>query len=324
VGAHRRPLQAGARRAKESYVAAPEGQLASGIHSLEGYMHKSKLLLASLIALALAAPAANATIWQDNSVHYWAGTAFAEPNIPFTAFGGPVPESTNIYKNIFSFTHASGYAHGGNFLNIDVLFSGPKDNAHNVTGSGAAEMYLVYRHHVGLNSFIASKPFEAGILRDINIMAGTDINTKNTDFASEKIMPIVGLEASFAVPGFLNIGVSYSREYNINGVSGKTVKFDPALQINAAWHINLPLGALSFQGFGNVVLPKGKDGFGGDTVTEILLHPKFMYDVGTFFDSKGYEVGIGVQYWLNKFGNDHTALSGCAENALFGELAIHL
>jgi hypothetical protein len=49
-----------------------------------------------------------------------------------------------------------------------------------------------------------------------------------------------------------------------------------------------------------------------------------MYDVGTLFDSKGYEVGVGFQYWLNKFGNDHTKMPGCLETAWFVEAAIHL
>jgi len=291
-------------------------------------MHKSKLLLAPLLALALAAPAANATLWQDNSIHYWYGTAFAEPGIgTYDSAGNPTGD-TNISKNVISFTHASGYTHGGNFLNIDFLWSGPKDPV-NGTGStpinqGALEVYAVYRHHLSLNSFIASKPFEAGPLRDLNFTFGADFNTKNTTFAPEKMLPLGGLELSFAVPGFLNIGAFVAREWDTNGFANKAVTFDYTLRVDAAWHINTPVGALSFQGFASVVLPKGKDGFGGDTVTEILLHPKLMYDVGTLFGDKGYEVGVGWQYWLNKFGNDHSKLPGCAESAAFVEAAIHI
>ena len=93
-------------------------------------MLKSKLL-APLLALvlasiALAAPAANATIWQDNSVHYWYGSAFAEPAIPFSVYGSsPVPESTNISKNVISFTHASGSGYepngAGSTTNVGAL-----------------------------------------------------------------------------------------------------------------------------------------------------------------------------------------------------------
>jgi hypothetical protein len=291
-------------------------------------MLKFKLLPAPLLALALAAPAANAAIWQDNLFNYRYGTAFAEPAIPFSVYGTtPVPESTNISKNILGFTHASGYKYGGNFLNIDVLFSSPKDPSRSTGTSpvnqGAVEVYIVYRHSLSLNSFIESKPFEAGFLRDIRLTFGSDFNTKNTAFAPEKIMPIAGLEASLAVPGFFNIGAFMSREFNTNGFTNHPVTFDPAFQVNAAWKINL-VGALSFQGFANVILPKGKDGQNRDTVTEILLHPKFLYDVGTLFDSKGYEVGVGYQYWLNKFGNDHEKMAGCAEAAAFVEVAIHI
>jgi hypothetical protein len=300
-------------------------------------MSKSTLPLAVLVAVALAAPVASAANWQDNSFHYWYGPNFAEPQIPFAPYGSAnIPDATHIAKSVFTFTHASGYNYGGNFLNVDMLFSSPKDPVNNVTGApnqGAFEVYVVYRHNLSLNAFLdkKEKPLEVGILRDVRIAFGADVNTKNTTFAPEKIMPIAGVEAAFAVPGFLTFGVFISREYNTNGfavVGSNTdhpaVKFDPALQFDAAWHINLPLGALSFQGFGNVILPKGKDAQGNDTALEILLHPKFMYDVGTLWGDKGYEVGVGLQYWLNKFGNDHSKMPGCLETAYFGELAIHI
>jgi hypothetical protein len=289
-------------------------------------MHKAKVLCALLAAL-FAAPAAHATIWQDNSFHYWFGTSFAEPGIgTYDSSGNPTGD-TNIQKQILTFTHASGYSHGGNFLNIDMLYSSPKDPV-NGTGKtainqGATEVYVVYRHNLSFNSFIASKPFDVGPISDLRFTFGADLNTKNTAFAPEKILPVGGLELAFKVPGFLTLGAFLVREWDTNGLANTAVKFDPTLRIDAAWHLNLVAG-LSFQGFANVVLPKGKDGFGGDTITEVLVHPKFMYDVGTLWGDKGYEVGVGAQYWLNKFGNDHSKLPGCAEFAGFVEAAIHL
>jgi hypothetical protein len=286
-------------------------------------MHKSMLLLSSLIAVALSASAVRAADWQDTSLHYWYGSAFAEPGI------GTVDRGTNIRKNVLSFTHASGYKYGGNFLNIDMLFSNAQDQKQErlngaTVGAGATEVYVVYRHNIGLNKLFASKPFEFGPVSDVNIAGGIDLNTKNTNFAPGKIMPIGGVEVSFAVPGFLNLGVMVDKELNSNGIVGKTVAFDPTVMFTAAWHIDIASLPLSFEGFGLLNLPKGKDGFGNDTVSELLLHPKLMYDVGTLFGRKGYQVGVGYQVWLNKFGNDHTKIPGCFEKAAFAEAAIHL
>jgi hypothetical protein len=307
---------------------------------LEGLMHKSKLLLASLLALALTAPAARATIWQDNSFRYWWGPTFAEPgygtynttgNPPFCPGPGcTVASNTDIYKSVFSFTHASGYTHGGNFLNVDVLYSSPKDpaNLEGKSGSnqGAVELYVVYRHNISLNSFTTSKPFEVAFLRDVRIVGGADFETKNTTFAPEKLMPVLGAELSFAVPGFLNIGLVADKEFNNNGLQGAigAVTFNVVPMITANWKIEIGHTPLTFEGFAEYNFPKGNDGFGNATVGELLLHPKVMFDVGELFDSKGYCIGVGWEYWLNKFGNDHTLVAGSLQSTAFVELAIHL
>lgn len=54
-----------------------------------------------------------------------------------------------------------------------------------------------------------------------------------------------------------------------------------------------------------VVGPKGTDGFGNDTVYEILLESALMFDVGTLIGAPdALQIGLGYQWWRNKYGND--------------------
>jgi nucleoside-specific outer membrane channel protein Tsx len=276
---------------------------------------KTKIALMTFVAgLVLAASSAQAAEWSDTSVHYWGGTNFAEPGT-----------ADSMTKNIISFEHVSGYKYGSNFFNIDMLFSSTVDNVHgfnNVPTAGSTEVYAVYRHTLSFSKISGAK-VAFGPIRDVGLELGADANTKNNAFASRKIMPIGSLKFSVDVPGFLDIGLGVSKEWNDNAFTGTSVRFDAAPTISTAWGIPV-VGELKFEGFANVVFPKGKDAGGNQTVTEILMHPKFMYDLATLWGGKGLQAGVGFQYWINKFGNDHTKLSGCNEKATFGELAFHL
>jgi hypothetical protein len=280
-------------------------------------MLKRSLLSLVVIGLALAAKPAQAELqWSDNSFHLWYGTSFAEP-----------AEGT-VAKTVLTFQHVDAYKWGGNFLNIDLLYSNTADHIQGVSSVnsvGAAEVYAVYRNTLSFNKIGSTKTFSFGPIRDVGFVVGVDANTKNHGFSARKIMPIAGFALAFDVPGFFNIELMANKEWGVNGITGKSVEFDITPTIAAAW--GLPVyGPVAFEGFANVNLPKGNDGFGNATVTEVLVHPKLMVDVGTFFGSKGYQIGVGGQYWLNKFGNDHDkdASGGSYEKAIFGEIAIHL
>ncbi len=273
-------------------------------------MNIKTAFLSLSLGLALVASPVQAADWSDTSIHYWVGNKFQEPANP-----------NDITKNVFSFTHASGYKYGGNYFNADFLYSS-KANGHFNAPTGAAEVYAVYRHSLSLSALSGSK-MAFGPVRDVSLVLGIDGNTKNDSFGSKKIMPVGGAKLSFDVPGFLDLGVLAAKEWNVNGIVNKNVTFDVTAIVSAAWSINV-YGPITFEGFGNVVLPKGTDGFGNDTKTEVLLHPKFMADVATFWGSKGIQAGVGFQYWLNKFGNDSSTTVGCEETAFFLEAAYHL
>ncbi|MFK0376647.1 hypothetical protein [Pandoraea sp. NPDC090278] len=280
---------------------------------------RSMALFATVGALA-SAPAAAFT-WSDTSIHYAYGNDFREPGV--TDASG---RAAQIAKQIVSLTHSDGYAYGTNFFNVDMLMSNKADPANNGS-TGATEFYATYRHQLSLNAVTGSNLFTRGPLRDVSIAAGFDLNTKNTAFAPEKRMFVVGPTLQFDVPGFWNVSLLFRTERNYNGIVGQSVHFSNTAMMETAWSIPFHLGGtpLHFEGFANVVAPKGQDGFGAQTRTEILLHPKVMLDVGHWLNLKArtLEAGVGWEYWYNKFGSDHHRVPGAIQSTAFVEAAVH-
>ena len=289
-----------------------------------------KALVSLAVLAALVAAPTYALDWSDNSFHLAYGNAYREPFNP-----------ENIGKTTLTYTHVDGYKWGSNFLNIDFLYStsGEGDNiqvggasfanipAQELRTAGAAEVYAVYRHTLSLNKVTNTKTFQLGnVVRDVGIVAGIDLNTKNHAFSSRKIMPIGGVGLALNVPGFLNVEFLANKEWGVNGAVGKDTSFDVTPTFAANWGIPI-YGPVTFEGWGAVNLPKGSGGAGlADTKTEVHVVPKLMVDVGPFFGSKGYQVGAGFEYWLNKFGSDHSLdnTGGSYAKTVFGEVAIHL
>jgi hypothetical protein len=301
-------------------------------------MSRSSRSLAVLtLVLGAAALPARALDWSDNAFKVWWGPAFREPGI---GKASDPNAGQDIAKTTLTFTHVSGDKWGGHFLNIDLLRSDFHDPA--AGGSqGATEVYAVYRRNLSLNKLTGGNTFTFPGVRDVLIQVGIDLSTKNTGFAPHKVMPIIGPALAFDVPGFLDVGVYVDKEWNHNGFvhgkgtvfSGGSVDFDATLNIGAAWGINLGSLPLQFEGFGIVNFPKGKDGFGNKTKTEILFQPKLTWAVGSLWGNAkaGYTLGVGYQYWSNKFGNDNGLTIGGAKvnvgslaNTPFLEAGIHL
>ena len=279
---------------------------------------KTKTLLAAAVlgaASLSAATAVQAADWSDNTISYWYGTHFAEPGI-----------ASPIAKSVAEFSHADGYKYGSNFLDIQTLFSDSKDPS-NGGGSGATEVYAVYRHQLSLNK-ISGKDYKFGPIRDFGLSAGFDWNTKNTAFAPAKRMFVVGPTLNFDVPGFWDMSLMYRSESNNNGIVGQHVTFNDTYYVETAWGIPFQFGSLplTFKGFANFVPPKGKDGFGNETVSETLVHASLLADVGQLTVGKKGTVfaGVGYEYWKNKFGNSSAHAPGTRASTPFIDLEWHL
>ncbi len=266
-----------------------------------------------LFAAALAVTATQAKAddgFSDNSIGLRYGASFKEPGIASKS----QPQGEDIHKIILNFGHFDVWKYGSNFINIDALFSDGRDPANNSTDQGAVEVYGVYRGQLspdkilGFNTKIG--PFDA-----INLELGGDFNTKNTTFAPEKKLLVFGPNFHIHVPaGFLTLGVHISKEWNYNGFAKQAANYYATPEFEAVWlfplsFTNLPM---DFRGFANVVFPKGNGGVGQTQAVEVLSRPQIQLDVGKLAFGKSHlpDMYFAVEYWLNKFGNDHTKLPG--------------
>jgi len=264
-------------------------------------MDKSRIQSAAVAAALFAAcGAASAAEWSDTSIGYRYGTAFHEPF-----------NTQNIQKDIFFLTHVSGYKYGTNFFNVDFLMSDSKDPS-TVGGSGAQEAYVVYRNTLDLGK-ITGKDYKWGIVRGWGGTFGFDWNTKNdVGYASKKRMFVAGPTVMFDVPGFLNVSLLALNESNAPVGHPSRYTYQTHAMLTGAWGIPIGDLPLSFEGFMNIIAPKGKDEFGVQTKTETNFDGQIMLDVGKLAGGpKGtFKIGLEYQYWKNKFGNNAGGAAG--------------
>jgi nucleoside-specific outer membrane channel protein Tsx len=260
---------------------------------------------ATTLALALVAGwsvSAAAEEFSDTFIGYRYGSKYREPHNPF-----------EIAKNIVQFTHASTYRYGANFFNVDYFKSDSKDPANGADSGGAAEVYINYRSQLQYGK-VTGTPLAFGVIRDVALTAGFDLNTKDNAVAPRKQVIVVGPTLKFDVPGFLDVGIWYYRERNHCGAppclepgADSQITFKPTYLLNASWAIPFEVGSvpLKFQGFVNFVGPKGKDYTNHDTAKETLVRTSLMLDVGQVLASRKnvVYVGVGYEYWHNKYGN---------------------
>jgi len=268
------------------------------------------MLYLAIVAIGGASSVASAFEWSDNAIGWRYGTKFREPFV-----------EPNITKNILSFTHADGWKYGGNFLNVDLLLSDkndPKDCDNGGCSGHAKEVYVVYRGTLSLNK-ISGKDYKFGPARDWGLTFGLDWNTKNdAGYNSRKRMFVLGPTVSLDVPGFLDVSVLALWESNApcsdfpGGGCESRYRYNTHPALSLSWGI--PLGSTGFnvQGYLNWIASKGKDEFGGKTAPETHFDGALMYDIG---DALGgpkakCKIGVGYEYWRNKFGNPYHGPAG--------------
>lgn len=258
------------------------------------------VLLSGAVAIAGPLAGAQAAEWSDTSIGVRYGTKFAEP------YNG-----RDIEKTIVNLTHVSGYKYGTNFFNADFLMSDAKD-------SNAQEAYLVYRHTLDLGK-VSGRSMAFGPVRSVGATAGFDVNTKNDPgYGSRKRMLVLGPTLSMDVPGFLNVGVYALWESNRPRTIDKRYSYDVHPMLNLAWGIPLGGTNLSFEGYLNWIASKGRNEFGGSTSAETNLNADLWYDVSPHIGAgpKTFRLGVGYQYWRNKFGNPKAAPGSLAKTPM--------
>lgn len=247
------------------------------------------------------------------------------------------PGHGELAKNIFSLSHFDIWQYGTNFVNLDWLYSGKTDPAQCAEGGacfgtqGSTEFYGLYRGTLGLNALSGSTAFSFGPVKDIGLSFGLDWNTKNNAFAGSKKSIVAGAQVSFDVPGYLKASVHAYKEWNHNGLPGtieSNVEFDltPELEFTYMQPLTFTGLPLRFEGFTSIVFPKGRDGFGNETVTEVLSDNRIILDWSKLTMSRDnlIDVFAGYVYWNNKFGNNANDLIGAREQTLYAGIAWHL
>lgn len=258
-----------------------------------------RLLAGALLIGGPLAGVAQAATWSDTFIGYRYGTQFTEPSNP-----------RDVEKHVLQFTHASGYALGQNFLNVDLLQSDSADPTEAGGDTGATEAYLTYRHQLHSGKLFG-EALAFGPVKEVALSGGVDLNTKNTAFAPRKRMLLAGPTLKFDVPrGFVDLSLLYAHEWNHCGASFCNVdeiEFDPYYQISLAWGLPFEAGTLplKFQGFYNYNGEKGDDYQGNATKPEQLMRASLMFDVGrlAWGEENQLWAGVGYEYWRNKFGN---------------------
>jgi len=246
-----------------------------------------QVIAASAVLCVCAASAAD---WSDTSVGVRYGTNFAEPSI-----------GTGIHKSIFNLTHVSGDKLGTNLFVGDMLLSDSKDPAAG-GGGGAQEFYGFYQRTFSINALRGSQA-SYGFAKDLSILTRVDLSTKNHAFASAVRKFRLGLSASLPVSaGFWDAGVNLYSERHHNGIVGRNISMKTVPELATAWGLPVPLLGATFSGYASLIPPRGKDGFGIETKTELHTQLNLLWDIGG--PKSGWKAGVAYEYWRNKFGVD--------------------
>lgn len=307
-------------------------------------------------ATVMAAPPPSVFAFSDTVVSYRFQGPSAEPGLRVQRPDGQFV-GREVPKNVINLFHANSWAYETNLLSLDILRSGSQDPAGNRVGRfegvGATEFYLIYRGVLSLDQVFDTQALAVpGIVKDIGLSFGADVNTKDTTFDSEKRAGTFGLSFAFDVPaGFVNLKVQGYKEFSRNGLAGngpvpgnsgrdavpgfdyahfRSVEFKMTPEFEITYTIPLPFTGLpmSLAGFNTIVLPKGRYGTINqyDTQLEFVSQTNLVLDVGQLLADtpNRVEVFAGFQYWHNKFGGDPRRTLNTEEKALIAGVAYHL
>jgi len=254
---------------------------------------------------------------------YWYGPNYRTPFVVNPGTG----KAADIARSAIEYTHAGRIGILSNFADVTLNQSSMAEPAAN-GGTGATELYAILRPGISLNALSGSSTFHKGTLRDITFEAGANLETKNSSYAPGERTLYIGPRLDFALPrGFFNIGLHARKEWNHEGVLGKSENYDPAFNIEPTWMLPFALGKvhLAYSGFADYNTRKGKDSFGSETAGEFLVRNFLSVDIGApvFGRSQLIEINGGFWYWHNEYGKPSSDPGAEQMTPIFG-LAFHL
>jgi hypothetical protein len=308
-------------------------RLARARSSLRQTLGKSVLALALWSTLAVpgmaaddeqGGPPSRPPTFADNTLMYVFGPAYRNPFITTPS----QPDGADISRNAIEFRHIDAWKYGHNVVEIIIKKSSEIEPAAG-GGTGAAELYSVFRSGVGVNRIAGAPIVGLGPLRDVDIQVGMNLETKNSDYAPQERTLYFGPNLQFRVgQGFLNVGLHLRKEWNHNGQLGVSESYDVDFNIEPVWHIPFRIGGarLAFDGFADYNTPKGRDAAGHDTRAEFITRPLLKLDISRVVGQQSHvlELGVGFEYWHNMFGKDASRVPGADQLTPVFSLAVHL
>jgi hypothetical protein len=259
----------------------------------------------------------------SNTVAYWFGSSYRTPFVlkPNTF------QAADIQRNSLEYTHVDSWKLGSNFADVMVNQSNMAEPAAG-GGTGATEVYVTLRSDVGMNEITQSGRFRFGPVRDVAMEVGANLEAKNSSYAPAERTIYVGPKFQFELPrGYVNAGLHLRKEWNHEGVLGKSENYDPNFNIEANWMVPFALGKLHLAcaGFADYNTQKGKDSFGTQTVPEFLVRSAVSVDAGQFLFLREHLLDLagGLWYWHNEYGKP-ASIPGAMQVTPFVGVVYHL
>jgi len=274
-------------------------------------------------AESLASDSFKLPIFVNNALAYVYGPDY---RTPFVATASQ-PQGADIARSALEFAHVDAWKYGHNLADLTVKQSNAVEPAAG-GGSGTMEFYAIFRSGISTNRVAGRPVIRFGALRDIDIQAGADVQTKNSGFAPNERTLYLGPRFLFIVAdGFFNVGLHLRKEWNHNGFLGRSENYDAGFNIEPTWSIPFHIGHAHFvfDGFADYNTPKGRDAAGQPTRAELLVRPQLKFDVGSAFGrpARLIEVGVGTEHWHNMFGKDASMVPGANQSTVFVSLIVH-
>ncbi|MDA8258635.1 MAG: nucleoside-binding protein [Betaproteobacteria bacterium] len=254
------------------------------------------VIFTACLASTLWSPGVRAVDFSDTALAYRYGSNFTEP-----------ARQHGIAKDILTLSHVNSGQSGLHALSLEGRYSDHNDSKKGST-DGATEYLFNYRYQLAA-ARVADQPLAFGPVRDMALMAGIDLTTKDTLFAPRKRAWVFGPVLKFDVPGFFDLALLYYKERNHKGIPGTPHpdhSFEGTWMLNAAWSIPFRLGSASavFNGLFNRLGEKGKDFNDIPSAGETLLRANVMIDLGQALGlgKQTLMAGVGYEWWKNKYG----------------------
>lgn len=259
----------------------------------------------------------------SNSLSYWYGANYRTPFVLVPNTG----KAADIARNSIEYTHVSSAGMLNNFVDATVAMSNMAEPASG-GGTGATEVYVILREGIGLNELTHSTALSKGPLRNVSLELGANLETKNSSFAPAERTIYIGPKFVFAMPkGYFNVGLHFRKEWNHEGVLGKSENYTPDFNIEPTWLLPFKIGKaqLAFSGFAEYNSPKGIDSFGSPSVSEYLVRSIVALDIGSVLMHKPQlvELNGGLWGWHNEYGKPASDPGAKQLTPLIG-LTLHL